>query len=110
MLCYAIPILMTLVMHLCSPCNRRTINICDDDDDDDDDDDGTACFVTDVQASNETLSNNESTEADESALLRNSVNATANYLSADSSTLVASDSVEEAATRSPPTTTDSAIV
>ena len=27
---------MTLVMHLCSPCNRRTINFYDDDDDDDD--------------------------------------------------------------------------
>jgi len=26
---------MTLVMHLCSPCNRRTINFYDDDDDDD---------------------------------------------------------------------------
>jgi len=25
---------MTLVMHLCSPCNRRTINFYDDDDDD----------------------------------------------------------------------------
>ena len=25
-------------MHLCSPCNRRTINFYDDDDDDDDDD------------------------------------------------------------------------
>jgi len=100
--------LTTLVMHLCSPCNRRTINICDDDDDDDD---GTARFVTDVQASNETLSNNESAEADESALLRNSINATANYLSADNSSLVASDSVEEAATlSSPPTTTDSGIV
>jgi len=24
--------LMTLVMHLCSPCNRRTINFYDDDD------------------------------------------------------------------------------
>ena len=24
---------MTLVMHLCSPCNRRTINFYDDDDD-----------------------------------------------------------------------------
>jgi len=109
MLCYVIPMLMTLVMHLCSPCNRRTINFCDDDDDDDDDD-GTARFVTDVQASNETLSNNESADADESALLRNSINATANYLSADTSTLVASDSVEEAATRSPPATTDSGIV
>ena len=27
-------LLMTLVMHLCSPCNRRTINFYDDDDDD----------------------------------------------------------------------------
>jgi len=34
MLCYVIPMLMTLVMHLCSPCNRRTINFYDDDDDD----------------------------------------------------------------------------
>ena len=32
MLCYVIPMLMTLVMHLCSPCNRRTINFYDDDD------------------------------------------------------------------------------
>jgi len=56
------------------------------------------------------LSNNESAEADESALLRNSINATANYLSADNSTLVASDSVEEAATLSTPTTADSGIV
>jgi len=38
MLCYVIPMLMTLVMHLCSPCNRRTINFYDDDDDDVDDD------------------------------------------------------------------------
>jgi len=38
-LCYVMlcnPMLMTLVMHLCSPCNRRTINFYDDDDDDDD--------------------------------------------------------------------------
>jgi len=28
---------MTLVMHLCSLCNRRTINFYDDDNDDDDD-------------------------------------------------------------------------
>ena len=28
---------MTLVLHLCSACNRRTINFYDDDDDDDDD-------------------------------------------------------------------------
>ena len=34
MLCYVIPMLMTLVMHLCSPCNRRTINFYDNDDDD----------------------------------------------------------------------------
>ena len=32
MLCYVIPTLMTLVMHLCSPCNRRTRNFYDDDD------------------------------------------------------------------------------
>jgi len=30
---------MTLAMHLCSACNRRTINFYDDDDNDDDDDD-----------------------------------------------------------------------
>ena len=35
-LCYVIPMLMTLVLHLCSPCNRRTINFYDDDDVDDD--------------------------------------------------------------------------
>jgi len=31
---YCCLLLMTLVMHLCSPCNRCTINFNDDDDDD----------------------------------------------------------------------------
>ena len=33
---WSVWIVVTLLMHLCSPCNRRTINFYDDDDDDDD--------------------------------------------------------------------------
>jgi len=35
---------VTLGMHLCSTCNRRTTNAPDDDDDDNGDDDDLICF------------------------------------------------------------------
>jgi len=57
----------------------------------------------------ETSSNNESADGERSALLHNSINAAANYLSVDTNMSAAIDNVEEAPTLPSPTTNTTTI-
>jgi len=68
-------------------------------------------FVTDIPVSDETLSNSETCEGEQSSLLHNSINPSPNYLSVDTDNMpVTSSSVEQVATCSNPTTSESGVV